>query len=40
MINHLVGKVMMMFGLAFRDFVPWTGMEHAYVALEYTNVAE
>jgi flavin prenyltransferase len=40
MIDHLVGKVMMMFGLASRDFVPWTGLEHAHVALENANVAE
>jgi 4-hydroxy-3-polyprenylbenzoate decarboxylase len=27
MINHLVGKIMAMFGLAFAGFVPWTGLE-------------
>lgn len=32
MINHLVGKIMAMFGLAFHDFVPWTGLEKAHGA--------
>lgn len=26
MINHLVGKIMMMFGLTFSGFVPWKGV--------------
>jgi len=25
MINHLIGKIMMMFGLEFTEFKPWTG---------------
>lgn len=32
MINHLVGKVMMMFDVAFSDFVPWTGLERPHAA--------
>ncbi len=31
MINHLVGKVMAMFGLPFTDFVPWSGLEQPHV---------
>lgn len=32
MINHLVGKIMAMFGLTFTEFVPWDGMEQPHVA--------
>lgn len=32
MINHLVGKIMAMFGLAFGDFVPWSATEQTHVA--------
>jgi 4-hydroxy-3-polyprenylbenzoate decarboxylase len=32
MINHLVGKIMAMFGLVFSEFVPWSGLETPHVA--------
>ena len=32
MINHLVGKIMAMFGLTFTEFVPWDGLEQPHVA--------
>jgi flavin prenyltransferase len=31
MINHLVGKIMAMFGLTFTEFVPWRGVEQPNV---------
>jgi flavin prenyltransferase len=32
MINHLLGKIMAMFGLAFAEFVPWSGLEAPHSA--------
>jgi 4-hydroxy-3-polyprenylbenzoate decarboxylase len=32
MINHLVGKILMTFGIESGDFVPWTGHEKSHAA--------
>lgn len=29
MINHLIGKILMMFNLSFREFVPWKGVKES-----------